>query len=33
VLQVDHCRLGAGFAHIIGVIGIADQGNDLVAML
>jgi hypothetical protein len=33
MLEVDHCRLGAGVPHLIGVVGIADKSDDLVAAL
>jgi hypothetical protein len=31
VLEVNHCWLGAGAPDVVGVVGVADQGNDLIA--
>ena len=31
MLQVDHCRLGAGFPHLVCLVGVADQGDSLIA--
>jgi hypothetical protein len=31
VLQIDHCRLGAGLPHLVGVVAVADQADGLVA--
>ena len=33
MLEVDHFWLGAGLPYVVRVVGIADQGDDLVATL
>jgi hypothetical protein len=33
MLEVDHGRLGTGLSHVTGVVGIADQSDDLMTAL
>jgi hypothetical protein len=33
VLEVNHCWLGASASDVVGVVGVADQGDDFIAAL